>query len=80
MMTLREARARRVLTVRDLAEAAGVAPATVYRLEHGRSIPQFTVIRALSAALDVEPTEIAEFAAAIEAAAVADRPGEEARR
>ncbi len=80
MMTLREARARRVLTVRGLAEVAGVAPATVYRLEHRRSAPRFNVIRALSAALDVEPTEIAEFAAAIEAAAVADRSAEEAGR
>ncbi len=67
MPTLKEWRARRLLTVRGLAEAAGVAPTTVYLIEHGRSEPTFRVIRALSQALEVEPAEVAEFAAAIEA-------------
>jgi len=72
-MTLRAARAGRLLTVRGLAAAAGVAPATVYRIEHGISTPRFGAIRALCAALDVEPAAVAEFAAAMETAA---RPGE----
>jgi len=67
METLRAARARRLLTVRGLAEAAGVAPTTVYLVENGRSEPTFRVVRALSAALDVEPGEITEFSAAMEA-------------
>ena len=67
MPTLKEWRARRLLTVRGLAEAAGVAPTTVYLVENGRSAPTFRVVRALSAALGVEPTQVDEFAAVIEA-------------
>lgn len=68
-MTLREARAARLLTVRGLAEKAGVAPSTVFLIESGRSMPRFTAIRKLSAALDVDPSEIDEFRAAIEGVA-----------
>ncbi len=67
MLTLKEWRARRLLTVRGLAEAAGVAPTTVYLVETGRSAPTFRVIRSLSDALGVQPDEVTEFAAAIEA-------------
>ncbi len=77
MLTMREARARRVLTVRDLAAAAGLAPTTVYRIEHGISTPRFGVIRALAAVLEVEPAEVAEFAAAMETAG--QRPVETGR-
>ena len=69
MPTLREARAARLLTVRGLAERAGVAFSTVHLIETGKSIPRFEVIRKLSAALGVEPVEVDEFRAAIEAAA-----------
>ena len=65
-LTLQEARAHRLLSVRKLAEAAGVAPATVYYIEHGRTMPSFRAIRDISAALDVDPLDIAEFAAVIE--------------
>ena len=67
MPTLKEWRARRLFTVRGLADAAGVAPATVYLVENRRSAPTFRVVRALSAALGVEPAEVDEFAAVIEA-------------
>ena len=67
MPTLKEWRARRVLTVQGLAKAAGVAPSTVYRLENDRSQPTFGAIRALSGALGVQPEEVEEFAAAIAA-------------
>ena len=67
MPSLKEWRARRVLTVRGLAKAAGVAPSTVYRLENDRSQPTFSAIRALSNALGVQPEEVEEFAAAIAA-------------
>jgi transcriptional regulator with XRE-family HTH domain len=67
MPTLKEWRARRLLTVRGLAAAAGVASVTVHLIETGRSTPTFRVIRALSDALDVPPEEVNEFAAAIAA-------------
>lgn len=70
MVTLKEARAERLLTVRGLAERAGVAFSTVHLVETGKSVPRFEVIQKLSAALGVEPREIAEFAAAIEDAAL----------
>jgi transcriptional regulator with XRE-family HTH domain len=66
MRTLKEARAERLLTVRALAARAGVAFSTVHLIETGKSVPRFEVIQKLSAALGVEPREIAEFAAAIE--------------
>ena len=65
MPTLKEARAARLLTVRALAERAGVAFSTVHLIETGKSVPRFEIIEKLSAALGVEPAEIAEFAAAI---------------
>ncbi len=69
MPTLKEARAARLLTVRALAERAGVAPSTVYLAENGRSAPRFEIIEKLSAALGVKPAEIEEFATAIEGVA-----------
>ena len=74
MPTLREARAARLLTVRALAERAGVAFSTVHLIETGKSVPRFAAIQKLSAALDVEPAEIAEFAAAIAAVAQGKAP------
>ena len=68
MPTLKEARAARLLTVRGLAERAGVAFSTVHLIETGKSVPRFEVIEKLSRALGVEPAEVDEFAAAIEAA------------
>ena len=65
MVTLREARAARLLTVRALAELAGVAFSTVHLIETGKSVPRFEAIQKLSAALGVEPGEVEEFAAAI---------------
>jgi transcriptional regulator with XRE-family HTH domain len=69
MQTLKAARAERLLTVRGLAERAGVAPSTVYLIESGRSVPRFEAIQKISAALGVEPREVAEFAAAIDGVA-----------
>jgi transcriptional regulator with XRE-family HTH domain len=64
-MTLKEARTLRLLSVRKLAEAAGVAPATIYHIEHGRTTPSFRAIRDISEALYLEPLYIDEFAAMI---------------
>lgn len=65
-MTLKEARAARLLTMRELAEKAGVAPSSIYLIERGQSVPRFAMIRKIAAALDMNPADIAEFAAAIE--------------
>jgi DNA-binding XRE family transcriptional regulator len=66
--SLREVRAERLLSIRELAQQAGVAPTTVYLIEVGRTTPRFGVIRRLTAALGVEAAAIAEFRQAIEAA------------
>ena len=68
MKALREARAERLLTLRDLADRAGVAFSTIHLIENGTSVPRLSVVRKLSAALGVEPGEIEEFAEAIEVA------------
>ena len=68
MASLREVRTARLLSIRALAQQAGVAPSTVYLIEAGRTIPRFTVIRQLAATLGVEPAAIDEFQQAIEAA------------
>ena len=69
MLTLKEARAERLLTVRALAERAGVAFSTVHLIETGKSTPRFDAIQKIAAALGMEPREIAEFAAAIDGVA-----------
>jgi transcriptional regulator with XRE-family HTH domain len=63
--TLKQARMARLITVRELAQKAKVAPSTVHLTETGRTVPRFTVIKRLSAALDVEPATIVEFAVAM---------------
>ncbi len=69
MPSVREARVARLLTIRALAQHAGVAPSTVYLTEAGRSKPHLSVMRRLAEALGVEPHEIDEFRRAIAAAA-----------
>lgn len=58
---LRELRAQRLLTIRDLARLAGVAAAMIYEVEEGTRPPTLRVIRRIAAALEIEPEEIAEF-------------------
>jgi transcriptional regulator with XRE-family HTH domain len=58
MARLRELRRRRVLTLEELAEKAGVGRNTVWRLEHGLMGAQPRTIRKLAKALDVEPEEL----------------------
>ena len=67
--TLREWRAERLLTIRDLARLAGVAPSTVYLIEVARSTPHPTTMRVIAAALGVTPPQVAEFRSAIAARA-----------
>ena len=68
MPTLREVRVRRLLSMRQLAKEAKVAPTTVYLIEAGQRLPHFGTMRKLAAALEVEPSEVDEFRAAMEAA------------
>ena len=71
MMTLREWRASRLMGTKALAAKAGVSNKTIVQIEHGRQVPNFGTMQKLSQALDVEPMEVTEFAAAIEQRAAA---------
>jgi transcriptional regulator with XRE-family HTH domain len=66
MKSLREWRALRLESSKTLAVKAGVSNKTILEIENGRNVPTFRTIRRLSEALDVDPSEVAEFAAAIE--------------
>jgi len=55
---LKELRRRRVLTMEELAEKAGVGRNTVWRLEHGVMGAQPHTVRKLAKALGVEPEEL----------------------
>jgi transcriptional regulator with XRE-family HTH domain len=56
---LRWARQRRALTMRDLAEAAGVGTQTIWRLENGATADvRMSTLRKLARALGVEPAEL----------------------
>ena len=55
---LRELRRRRVLTMEELAEKAGVGRNTIWRLEHEVMGAQPRTIRKLAKALGVEPEEL----------------------
>ena len=55
---LRELRRRRVLTLEELAEKAGVGRNTIWRLEHGVMGAQPRTIRKLAKALSVEAEEL----------------------
>ncbi len=70
MTALRTMRASRLLTIRELAQRAGVVPSTIYLTETGRTTPRLSVVRRLAAALGVEPHEVDEFRRAIEQSGV----------
>jgi HTH-type transcriptional regulator, competence development regulator len=59
---LRELRRRKVLTMEELAEKAGVGRNTIWRLEHGVMGAQPRTIRKLARALGVEPEELVRMA------------------
>ena len=65
-MKLADARRAKLLSVRALAVAAGMSPTTVYYIEHGRTTPSFRAIRDISAALEIDPLDVEEFAAVID--------------
>jgi transcriptional regulator with XRE-family HTH domain len=72
--SLRAARAQRLMTIRELAKRASVAPSTVYLIEAGRTIPHLRVVRQLAVALGVQPLEIDEFKRTIDVRGEALRP------
>jgi transcriptional regulator with XRE-family HTH domain len=66
MMTLRECRRRKLMSIADLAKATGMSTRTIVDIEHGRTVPRLLTIRKLSDQLGVTPDEIEEFNRAIE--------------
>ena len=54
---LRRVRELKLMTIRELAAAAGVSPNTVFRIEHGKPA-ELRTIRKLAAALAVKPAEL----------------------
>ncbi len=65
MRTLREWRRERLLSLADLATAAGVTEKTIGEIERGRARPQLRTMRKVTEALSVDPKEVTEFAAVI---------------
>ena len=63
--SLRAWRLGKVLSIDDLARAAGVSNKTIVEIENGRVRPKLRTIRRLSGALEVAPQEVAEFAEVI---------------
>ena len=57
---LRALRIEHVLTLRELAQAAGVSKDTIWRLEHGVMGAQPRTIRKIAKALNVEPEELVQ--------------------
>lgn len=74
MHTLRQWRTQRLLSLHELAQAAGIAPKTLTDLEYGRRRPTYGTMRRLCAALEVTPAEVTEFAAAMEQHAAVPAP------
>ena len=65
MRTIKEWRAARGLSIRRLAEEAGVSHRTVYLADAGRQQPSVKLMWKIAAALGTAPLEIAEFHKAI---------------
>jgi transcriptional regulator with XRE-family HTH domain len=57
---LKRQRTRRALTQAQLAERAGVATATVARIERNEIEPRMTTLDKLAKALEVDPAELVE--------------------
>lgn len=65
MQSLRELRINALLSQTALANLAGVAPRTILATELGRQTPSLIIMRLISDALEVEPKDVTEFAAAM---------------
>ena len=64
---LRDLRAEQLLSIRELAHLADVAPSTIYLTETGRTTPHASVMRRIAAALGVDAHKVEEFRRAIHA-------------
>lgn len=64
---LRQWRTSQLLSIRALADEAGVTPKTLTDIEYGRRVPTYETMRTISKALGVMPHDILEFEAAIQA-------------
>jgi transcriptional regulator with XRE-family HTH domain len=64
-MRLTEARRTRLLSIRALAERAGLATRTINEIELGRTTPSLLTIKKISEVLEIDPLEIDEFRKAI---------------
>jgi len=69
MKSLREVRAEKLLTARQLAERSGLSHATIYMVENGRTVPRLAAVQKIAEALGVDPRDVAELRHAIEVAA-----------
>lgn len=65
-LTLEQHRRWRMMTQRDLAKAAKCGQQTIVSIERGGRSTRFDTMRRISAALGVEPRDVAEFRRAIE--------------
>lgn len=65
MPTLREVRRGKLISIEGLSEMTGVSTKTIVEIELGRSTPRLRTIKRLSEALEIEPGNVQEFAAAI---------------
>ena len=74
-MTFREARVRKLLTIRAVAQLARVSTSTIYKMEHRQATPSLSTIAKLVEVLEVSPEEVDEFVQAMDAASgMAPRP------
>ena len=77
MTTLRDARLRALLSMRQLARKAGLSATTVYLLENGKRAPQLLTVHKLSRALGVDPREVAEFGQVLDTPSGTEPSGED---
>jgi transcriptional regulator with XRE-family HTH domain len=68
MVSLRELRAERLLSIRELARQACIAPSTLFLIETGRTVPRQRVARQIAEVLGVDPMLVDELRRRIEAA------------
>jgi transcriptional regulator with XRE-family HTH domain len=55
------------MSTRSLARAAAVTQKTIIDIEYGRRRPHYATMSKLAATIGVEPSEVTEFASALEA-------------
>lgn len=67
MKSLREWRLERLMSIDDLSAQTGVSNKTIIQIEHGRQLPRLRTIRRLSDTLAVDPRDVSEFVAALDA-------------